>query len=138
MIFITAQQKETQAIKRIMQGLRCSEEEAREIAQSDIAIDRNEAQDFDLPPEKQKIAQKFAHTGTRKTPTVYKFNAPKRTPNATKDGLIAEISKLLEQLTFDVKDIQIVNVNRQITFQVGEEAFDLTLIQKRKKKGEEG
>lgn len=120
-----------------MQGLRCSEEEAREIAKSDIAIDRNEAQDFDLSPEKQKIAQKFAHTGTRKTPTVYKFNTPKRKPNATKEGLIAEISKLLKQLTFDVKDIQIVNINRQISFKIGDEAFDLTLIQKRKKKGEE-
>ena len=136
MIFITAQQKEAQAIKRIMQGLHCSEEEAREIAKSDIAIDRNEAQDFDLPPEKQKIAQKFAHTGTRKTPTVYKFNTPKRKPNATKEGLIAEISQLLESLSFDIKDIQITNVNRQITFQVGEDTFDLTLIQKRKKKGE--
>lgn len=136
MISITAQQKEAQAIKRIMQGLHCSEEEAREIAKSDIAIDRNEAQDFDLPSEKQKIAQKFAHTGTRKTPTMYKFNTPKRKPNATKEGLIAEISQLLESLSFDIKDIQITNVNRQITFQVGEDTFDLTLIQKRKKKGE--
>lgn len=44
-------------VKRIMQGLRCSEDEATEIFLSDKAIDRGERMPFDLPPELEKGSQ---------------------------------------------------------------------------------
>lgn len=121
-----------------MVGLHCSEEEAQLIYESDCAIDRNEKQDFDLPPEKQKIAQKFAHTGTRKTlkETGLKLKQPReRKPNATKAGIIAELADFLrEKSQFSTESLEIVNKERQITFKIGQDLFDLTLVQKRKPK----
>lgn len=77
----------------------------------------------------------MAHTGTRKAPTAYKFTKRERKPNATKGGLIEELAKFLsEGSDFSVNDLKVVNKERQLTFTVGENTFDLTLIQKRKPK----
>ena len=117
-----------------MRILDVSSEEADEILASDKAIDRGQPQEFDLPPDKVKIAQKFAHTGTRKK-TVYNFNKRERKANPTKGGIIAELAEFLQTASdYEVHDLQIANAERQITFQIGTETFDLTLVQKRKKK----
>ena len=57
---------ETQ-VERIMRNLKCSREQAEQIMADDKAIDRGERMDFDLPPEAEKQAKKFANTGTRQT-----------------------------------------------------------------------
>lgn len=127
--------KESEAVARIMKGLKCSEAEAKEIYATDCAIDRGEPQPFDLSPAQEKIARKYAHTGTRKTPTAYKFTKRERKPNATKEGIVAEIAQFLtENSNFDTKNVEITNKNREITFTVGEETFTWTLVQKRKPK----
>ena len=127
-------EKDTTQKERIMRILDVSSEEADEILASDKAIDRGQPQEFDLPPDKVKIAQKFAHTGTRKK-TVYNFNKRERKANPTKGGIIAELAEFLQTASgYEVHDLQIANTERQITFQIGTETFDLTLIQKRKKK----
>ena len=51
-----------------------SEEEIADIIKSDEAIDKGERVYFDLSPEKEKEAKKFAKAGTRKAPTVYKLD----------------------------------------------------------------
>lgn len=118
-----------------MNGLGCTEEEARAVYADDCAIDKGEKRDYDLPPDKQKIAQKFARTGTRKTPAAYKFTKRERKPNATKAGIIAEIAEFLsEKSQFSVENLEITNKERQISFKIGEDAFELTLVQKRKPK----
>ena len=118
-----------------MSGLGCSEEEARAIHASDIAIEHGEKQDFDLSPDKLKTAQKFAHTGTRKAPAAYKFTKRERKPNATKAGIIAELAAFLsEKSEFSVENLEITNKERQMAFKIGEDAFELTLVQKRKPK----
>lgn len=125
---------EAEAVKRIQDGLQCSEAEAREIREYDKKIDRGESTPFDLDPTAAKIAQKFAHTGTRKK-TVYNFNKRERKANPTKGGIVAELAEFLQTASgYEVHDLQIVNAERQITFQIGAETFDLTLVQKRKKK----
>lgn len=101
----------------------------------DKAIDHDEKMDFDLPPDKLKVAQKQAHTGTRKTPTAFKFTKRERKPNATKGGLIAELAQFLsENSGFAVENLEITNKERQIAFEIGGEKFELTLVQKRKPK----
>lgn len=118
-----------------MAGLGCSEEEARDLYKSDCEIDHDMPQDFDLPPEKLKDAQKFAHTGTRKKPAAYKFTKRERKPNATKSSIIDCLFKFFnENDEFSVENAVILNKERQISFQIGEETYELTLVQKRKSK----
>lgn len=101
----------------------------------DKAIDREEKTEYDLPADKLKVAQKFAHAGTRKRPTTYKFTKRERKPNATKGGIIAELATFLtENSSFSVENLKITNKERQITFEIGGEKFELTLVQKRKPK----
>lgn len=125
--------KEAEQIKRIMNGLNCSEAEAKEIYACDREIDRGEKHEFDLPPEKEKIAMKFANATTRKRPTSYQFTARKRKPNPTKEELIAALANYLtNQDEIDVSNVQVTNKTRQVAFSIGEKNFELTLIEKRK------
>jgi hypothetical protein len=126
-------------ILRIRQGLRCSEEEAIEIYLADKAIDRGERMAFDLPPELEKEAKKMANVAERKrkTPTVYNFDTSqkKRKENPTKSGIISELAKFLqEQSENAVEAVNITNPERQIAFTIGENSYELTLVQKRKPK----
>lgn len=113
-----------------------TEQEELELLAYDKAVEgSNQKLEYDLSNEQNKIAQKFAHAGVRKQPTVYKFTPRQRKPNATKGGIIAELAEFLEKNSqFSVENLQITNKERQITFKIGENTFDLTLIQKRKPK----
>ena len=113
-----------------------SEDEKKELLEYDKAVERDEKTEYDLSPAKAKVAQKFAHTGTRKAPTVYKFeNKRQRKPNATKGGIIAELADFLEKNSqFAISNLAITNKERQVAFQIGDESFELTLVQKRKTK----
>ena len=120
-----------------MAGLGCSEEEARAVYKDDCAIDKGEKRDFDLPPDKIKVAQKFAHTGTRTVKeTGYNWKKKvERKPNATKAGIIKELFDFLsENSEYSVENAEITNKERQISFKIGEDTFELTLVQKRKPK----
>lgn len=128
--------KDNEQIQRIMQGLNCTEEEAREIYLADREIDHDQPQDFDLPPEKLKVAQKFAHTGTRKMKeTGLNLKPRERKPNVQKQEIIAEIARFLaENASFSAENLEIPNKERVISFQMGAEKYELTLTQKRKPK----
>ena len=119
---------ETQ-VERIMRSLGVTEAEAKLIAEEDKAIDRGERMDFDLSPEAEKAAKKMANVGTRKTAS--EPVERKRKENFTKANVIAEVAKFLENLG---ENVQITNKERQITFSIGSEDFEFTLVQKRKPK----
>jgi hypothetical protein len=125
-------EKDTTQKERIMRSLGVSSEEADEILASDKAIDRGQPQEFDLPPDKVKVGQKYCHTGTRKTPTAYKFDQRKTVKeNPTKEGLI---QFLFEALKTEVENLEIANKTKLLTFSMSGENFELNLIQKRKPK----
>ena len=112
-----------------------SDKEKQDLLAYDKAVERGEKTEFDLSPDKAKTAQKFAHAGTRKAPTAYKFTPRQRKPNATKGGIIAELAEFLEKHSqFSIAELEITNKERQIAFKIGEDAFELTLVQKRKPK----
>jgi hypothetical protein len=113
-----------------MRGLKCSREEAEQILADDKAIDRGERMSFDLDKEKEKEAKKYARTGTRQTNGVKVER--KRKENPTKAQIIAEIAKFLTENGYD--SVEITNKERQIALKVGENAFELTLVQKRQSK----
>lgn len=112
-----------------------TDKEKQELLAYDKTVDRDEKTEYDLTPEQQKIAKTFSRTGTRKVPTAYKFTKRERKPNATKGGIIAELAEFLEQHSqFSITDLAITNKERQIAFKIGADAFELTLVQKRKPK----
>ena len=117
-------------IQRIMRSLNCSQEEAMEILLADKAIDRGERMEFDLSPEAEKQAKKFANTGTRQTNG--QKTERKRKENPTKAATIAEIAQFLTENGYEM--VEITNKERQIAFKIGENAYELTLVQKRKPK----
>ena len=124
---------------RIMRILEGSAEEADEILKADKAIDKGERVPFDLSPEKEKLAKKFANVDTkkRKKPTVYNLDAKgkARKENPTKASIIAELAKFLTENSENACEmVEITNKERQIAFKIGENAYELTLVQKRKPK----
>ena len=120
---------ETQ-IDRIMRNLKCTREEAESILAEDKRIDRGERVDFDLDPEAEKRAKKYANAGTR-TSTGAK-SARKAPENPTKEGVITAISNFLTENGY--QSVEITNKTRQIAFKIGEDAYEITLIAKRKPK----
>lgn len=122
--------QETQ-VQKLMRILNCSEEEALQVLADDKAIDQGQRMSFDLSAEEEKKAKKYANTGTRKA-----SNTPKvRKENPTKSGIITEIATfLMENSDFSPENVEITNKERQIAFKIGDTAYELTLVQKRKPK----
>lgn len=119
---------------RIMRILKVDEKEADEILAYDKAVDQGKKTDFDLTPEQEKNVKKYRQADRK--PTVYNWQKKReRKPNATKGGLIAELAKFLEENSeFSTENVEITNKERQIAFKIGENTFELTLVQKRKPK----
>ena len=105
--------KDAEQLARIKAGLKCSDEEAAEILAYDKQIDHGEKTPHDLTPAQNKTAQSYAHTGTRKTPTVYKFTKRERKPNEPKREIIQVLD---EALTDIADDVTVTNPERQIDF----------------------
>ena len=104
--------KDAEQLSRIKAGLKCSDEEAAEILAYDKQIEHGEQTPYDLTPAQNKIAQSYAHTGTRK-PTVYKFTPRERKPNEPK----REIIQILDEALTDIADdVTVTNPERQIDF----------------------
>ena len=125
--------------KRIMEALHCTEEEAEQIMADDKKIDRGEKMPFDLDDEHEKVARKYTKIGTRKAPTVYKLDNEggkrSRKENPTKSSIISELAKFLQNDSENAcVDVEITNKERQIAFKIGENSYELTLVQKRKPK----
>lgn len=120
--------------ENIMRVLDLTSEEADAVIAYDKAVDRGEKTEFDLTDEQKKQTRKYRQADRK--PTVYNWQSKReRKPNATKGGLIEELFKFLnENCSFNVENCEITNKERQIAFSVGENRFELTLVQKRASK----
>lgn len=130
-----------------MRKLGYTEKQIQQMLSDDKRIDRGEVFEWDLSPEEHKKAMKYANSDEKKkkTPektakkggTAYNFDttSKKRKENPTKANIIALLATILtENGDFCAENVQITNKERQIAFTVGENAFELTLVQKRKPK----
>lgn len=122
-----------------MRKLGFTDEEIEDVIKADDAIDHGEKVDFDLDPEKEKEAKKYIKSGTRKAPVNYQLDNTggkrNRKENPTKGAIIAELAKFLTENSENAcENVEITNKERQIAFKIGENAYELTLIQKRKPK----
>lgn len=123
---------ETQQAK-LMRVLGISAKEADEVIAYDKAVDQGKKTEFDLTPEQEKETRKYRQADRK--PTVYNFNKRERKPNATKEGLVAELAEFLtENSGFSTENVEITNKSREITFKVADDTFTWTLVQKRKPK----
>lgn len=111
------------------------EAEAQDILAYDKAVEAGLPTQYDLPPDKLKVAQKFAHTGTR-TPMV--LNHPKKEfkRNATQDSIIEELKRFLSsgESEFDITNVANGDKGYTIVFTIGEDNFKLTVNKTRAKK----
>ncbi len=115
--------------EKLMRVLDITEAEAEDIIASDKAIDKGERVYFDLDEETEKMAKKFANATSHKTE---KKVVRTHKENPTKATIIAEINQFLVENGYN--SVEITNKERQIAFKVGENAYELTLVQKRKPK----
>ena len=120
-------------VLKLMNTLDISEQEAKEVLAYDRAIDQGKPTPYDFTPEQEKSTRKFRQAERKRT--AYNFTKRERKPNATKGGLIAEFYEFLtEKSGFSTENVEITNKERQIAFQIGEDKFELTLVQKRRPK----
>ena len=130
-----------------MRKLGYTDEQIQQMLADDKRVDRGEILEWDLSVEEHKKAMKYANSTekTKKTeekskknsPTAYNFDTStkKRKENPTKANIIALLATILcENDDFSAENVEITNKERQIAFSVGENAFELTLVQKRKPK----
>lgn len=125
--------KENARIEHIMKALKCTREEAIDVIETDKIIDKGGRTQYDLTKEQEKVAMKISAVNDRRAKNQENNKRGKvRAENVTKSDIIA---KLAEFLTENGKEnVKITNKERQIAFSVGENDFELTLVQKRKKK----
>lgn len=117
-----------------LRKLGLTDEEIAEVLADDKKVDRGEKL-WELTDEQKKVAKAMtvSDTKTKKAPTVYKFEKKtNRKENTTKSAIIAEIANFLNEKGYDL--VEITNKERQIAFKVGENDYELTLVQKRKPK----
>ena len=118
--------------ERLMRILGCSPEEADDIIETDKIIDKGGRTKYDLDPTKEKEAKAFARTRT-----VYNFDTSnrKRKENPTKEGIIAELHKFLQENSeYAITKAEITNKQGEISFSIGGTSFSLKLTQHRNKK----
>jgi hypothetical protein len=117
-----------------MRILGVSAEEADDIIAYDKAVDQGKKTEYDISTQQTKETRKYRQADRK--PTVYDFTKKReRKPNATKGGLITELFEFLSKNSqFSTENVTITNKERQIAFQIGENKFELTLVQKRKPK----
>ena len=72
---------------------------------------------LDLTPEQQKVAKEATKTGTRKTPTNYKFDKKKRPKDAEKVEFLEKVCGFCSEIT---ENCEIVNAGQEISFKIGE------------------
>lgn len=123
-------------IQSTMKTLDLTREEALEMWCDDHDIDMGKAKEFDLDPEKQKVVKQMTKAGGKARATE---NKPReRKPNEEKREIIkylayslGECDKFGENFA---ESVETVNVEREITFKIGENAYSLTLTLHRKPK----
>ena len=120
-------------IKSTMKALDLTREEAIEMWMDDHDIDQGKAKDFDLDPEKQKVVKEMTKAGGKARA---KETKPReRKPNDEKRTIIQDLNGFLVNNCQDyINLVEIVNVEREITFKIGENAYSLTLTCHRKPK----
>lgn len=124
--------KETQK-EAIMRILGVSSAEADQILADDKEVDRGKKHEWDLSDTEHKKAMKQANADEHKKPA--EPVKRERKANPTKGNIIAKIAEFLtENEDITAENVSITNAERQISFKIGDNCYEITLIAKRKPK----
>ena len=115
-------------IKKNMEALGISYEEAKELVEDDERVDRGESLPWDLTPEQMKVSKKARQADHAKPKEKVK---KEKKENVIKKEIIEKIYNLINE---NYENTNVENDERMISFSVGDENFEITLVQKRKKK----
>ena len=131
--------KPAKAQLEAMKKLGLSDKEIEELIAADAAIEKGEKMPFDLTAEQAKEAKKYTKAGTKKAPPVYNLDNENgkrsRKENPTKAAIITELATFLTKASENAcENVEITNKERQITFSVSDNRYELTLVQKRNPK----
>ena len=131
---MTAKEKaKAEKVEKIMRLLECTEEEALDVIRTDEIIDKGGRTEYDLSKEQEKIAMKISAVDIRRAKDQStNMRGKVRAENPTKADLIQFLYENLQN--YDCNNLKITNKERMIAFSVGENDFEITLTQKRKKK----
>lgn len=133
-----AKDKERKSIAYIMEKLECSEEEAKDVLATDIAIEEGRRTKYDLTPAQEKEINKLFAIGSKiSQETGKKTIKRERKPvqNDEKEQIISLLVAFLQENSeISCENFKIVNKTREFTFKIGEKDYGITLVEKRKKK----
>lgn len=120
---------DNERIDHLVDKLGCSIAEAKDIIRCDKLIDAGR-NPFPLTKEQQAASKKYTTTGTKK-PTAYKLETREKKPNSIKRHLMEIVKNLFQ----DYKDFEIINPERQLRFTYEGKTYEVTLTEKRGKRG---
>lgn len=115
-------------IQKNMKALNISYEDAKALVEDDEKVDRGEPLPWDLTPEQLKVSKKARQADHAKPKEKVK---KEKKENVIKKEIIENIFNLINE---NYENAVVENDERMIAFSVGDENFELTLVQKRKKK----
>lgn len=120
-------------LETLMKTLNLTEEEARELQAYDRDIDNGKASPYDLDEEHAKVAKEMANVETHKMrkKTVIEEDITKTSKKAK--ILLALSEFLANSEEINAENINFLNVERQLTFNVGSNNYEIILTQKRSK-----
>lgn len=116
-------------IDRIVDGLGCSIAEAKEILKCDKLIDLGH-DPFPQTEEQKATTKKYSGTGTKKH-TVYKLETREKKQNTAKRTLMENIENTFSAFP----RFEIVNPERVVRFDFNGKTYEITLTEKRGKRG---
>lgn len=109
-------------IQHHMRTLKCSREEAIQLIQDDLDVDRGIAKPWDLTKEQMKNARKLANATTRKTSGTA-TRAKKENP--AKQTIVSAVAEALQNCT-ECASVTVTNAERTVDF-VGADGTEYTL-----------
>ena len=115
-------------IQKNMKALNISYEDAKALVEDDEKVDRGEPLPWDLTPEQLKVSKKARQADHAKPKEKVK---KEKKENVIKKEIIENIFNLINE---NYENAVVENDERMIAFSVSDENFELTLVQKRKKK----
>lgn len=114
-------------IQKCMKLLKISYDEAKQMLIDDAAIDAGQRMEFDLTPEEEKRAKKFANATEHKRTKTGKSS---RAPSTTKIALIDFFFNALNSSeNFQLENLIIEKPGKRINFTIGDKNYTLDLIQ---------
>lgn len=115
-----------------MRLLECTEAEAEDIIETDKLIDNGKRSPYDMDKKAEREAIKIANV---KRMPKKQDNPKEKVKNSAKSAIIDGIVKFLnENVAISAKNVKIAKDERQVVFQIGEDSFELNLVQKRRQK----